>query len=274
MITIERISVEPTRACSKGCSFCYNGSKPDGDGAWTSDELVELARSCADHGVRALSIGGGEPTEWPGLAPTLRALEGILARTLTTHGIGVDLRALAALRPDKVHVSIHAPENPREVERVACQTRELEQLGVPSGVNLLVRRSRLIEAARAYRTLAARGMRRVVLLPMRGDTDETPSPDELAAIAGGPFQSVSCLRGCGKSERFVSIGADRTVAWCSYTRARARLEAPTYEALITAIEGLGLVFCGANLVKLGASSFGHLAPSALGVRTNRVARRA
>lgn len=252
---IDRLSVEPSRRCSKGCAFCYNGSHPGGYGEWTSEELVALARDAAMHGVRAISFGGGEPTEWDGLGPAMRALEGELMRTLTTHGIGVDLDALASLRPDKVHVSIHAPENRREVHRVIQTVRALEERGVRSGINMLVRRSRLLEAARAARLVFAAGVARdrVVFLPLRGDASETPSPPEVAAVAGGPFQSTSCLTRCGPSERFVSIAADRTVAWCSYTRTRRRLEAPTYEALSQALDGLGLAFCGDGLVKLGTS---------------------
>jgi hypothetical protein len=253
---IERVSIEPSRRCSKGCSFCYNGSSSEGAGDWSTGEAVSFARDCAGHGVRAISFGGGEPLEWPGIFDALRALDGVLLRSLTTNGLLLDdgaiLDALVRARPDKVHVSIHAPENPREVARVVRQVHELARRGLRSGVNLLVRRSRLPEATAAARALAGSGIgrERIVLLPMRGA--DTPRADEVARVAGGPFQSMSCLRACGRSPRFASIAADRTVAWCSYTLTRRPLAALTHAALIASLDGLGLASCdGGALVKIG-----------------------
>jgi hypothetical protein len=77
---------------------------------------------------------------------------------------------------------------------------------------------------------------------MRGD--DTPSPEDVAKVAGARFQSMSCLMKCEKSARFCSIGWDRSVGWCSYTRARNRLREPTFAALKNALDGLGLEFCG------------------------------
>jgi hypothetical protein len=83
----------------------------------------------------------------------------------------------------------------------------------------------------------------IVYLPMRGS--DTPSPAEVAAVAGGAkFQSMTCLTGCAASPRFCSVGWDRTAAWCSYTRTRAALAAPTFAALQAALSGLGLEFFG------------------------------
>ncbi len=251
---IERLSLEPTRRCSKGCSFCYNGSNADGQGDWTADDVIGLARDGAAHGVKALSLGGGEPLEWDGLLPALRALRGVVFRSLTTNGLLLDearMGALADAQPDKVHVSIHAPENTHEVERVASAVHALAARGLRSGVNLLVRRSRLPEATAAARALFGSGIARdrIVFLPMRGG--DTPSPDEVAAVAGGPFASMTCLRTCGPSPRFASIAADRTVAWCSYTRTRRPLASLTYGALVAALDGLGLASCdGGALVRL------------------------
>ena len=45
---------------------------------------------------------------------------------------------LIAARPDKVHISIHFPENLPEVERVIRQVHLLTERGVAAGVNLLV----------------------------------------------------------------------------------------------------------------------------------------
>lgn len=256
VLALDRVSIEPSRRCRKGCSFCYNGSSPDGGGEWSPAELVAFVRDCAAHGVRAASFGGGEPLEYDGIFGVLRALDGAAFRSLTTSGLplldGAVTDALVAARPDKVHVSIHAPENPREVERVVAQVAELAARGLRSGVNLLVRRGRLdaAEAAAAALRAAGVGNDRVVYLPMRGPGDDTPTPREVARVAGGPFQSMTCLTACGPSPRFASVGADRTVAWCSYTRTRARLREPTFAALVEALSPLGLEPCAGGLVAL------------------------
>ena len=97
---------------------------------------------------------------------------------------------------------------------------------------------------RAARALHAAGIdnRRIVYLPMRGS--DTPSPRELQSVAGGPFQSMTCLGGCAASPRFCSIAWDRSVAWCSYTTSRRKLEEMSYRGLIAALTDLPLVFCG------------------------------
>lgn len=262
MTVIDRLSIEPSRRCSKGCAFCYNGSSRSGNGLWTEGDLLALASDAARNGVRALSLGGGEPLEVPWLFSTLRALDGVLLRSLTTNGLPLldpaTFDALVRARPDKVHVSIHAPENEREVARVIEQVTAIARAGIASGVNLLVRRSRLSEARVAFLRLEHAGLdpSRVVLLPMRDD--DTPSPADIARVAGTPrFQSMTCLSACGRSPRFASLDADRRVAWCSYTRTRRALAAPTYAALLAALGGggefLGVEPCtGGNLVKLGA----------------------
>jgi hypothetical protein len=83
---------------------------------------------------------------------------------------------------------------------------------------------------------------------MRGD--DTPTAEEVARVAGGPFQSMSCLQACGKSPRFCAVAWDRTVAWCSYTRSRRPLEASTYAALAGALYELDVERCDGGLVAL------------------------
>jgi hypothetical protein len=83
----------------------------------------------------------------------------------------------------------------------------------------------------------------IVVLPMRGA--DTPTPRQLSMVTGGErFASMTCLSGCGRSPRFASIGADQTVAWCSYTQTRRRLPSLDHGGLMQALDGLGLAFCG------------------------------
>jgi sulfatase maturation enzyme AslB (radical SAM superfamily) len=246
-VIVERVSIELTNRCGKACWFCYNGSRPAGEERWTADEIVGFGRSLAAHGTRAISFGGGEPLEAPGLLfPALRQLDGVVFRSLTTNGLLLDeaMDDLVAARPDKVHVSLHMAENRREVERVIAQVGALRARGVKSGVNLLVMRSRLAAATHAARALrdAGIGNERIVYLPMRGT--DTPAPDDVAAVAGGRFQSMTCLTGCAASPRFASVSWDRQAAWCSYTAARRPLPSLDHAGLAAALAGAGLTYCG------------------------------
>ncbi|MEM1177630.1 MAG: radical SAM protein [Acidobacteriota bacterium] len=243
---LDRISLELTNACAKACPFCYNHSQPDGATEWTPTDVVELATDCAQWGVQALSLGGGEPLQYPGLFEVLGRLDGVLFRSFTTNGLLLDghLERVVASRPDKVHVSLHFPDSPREVARVARQVVQLNERGVRSGVNLLVRRSGLGPARDATATLndAGIGVDRIVFLPMRGS--ETPTPRELATVAGTPrFQSMTCLMGCAASPRFASLDWAKRAAWCSYTTSRRRLLSHDYAGLVSALTGLDLVTC-------------------------------
>jgi molybdenum cofactor biosynthesis enzyme MoaA len=248
---VERISIEVTNRCAKACWFCYSHSGPDGRTEWTVPELAAFVKDCAAGGVKAVSFGGGEPLELEGIFTLLGELRGVLFRSMTSNGLllaGEKLEKLVEAAPEKVHLSIHAPERPAEVERVTRQVHELSARGIKSGVNLLVARSGLDAAHRAAEALRAAGIgnERIVYLPMRGQ--DTPTPEQVAQVAGGrPFQSMSCLRACGPSQRFCSIGWDRTVAWCSYTRSRRPLPELSYRGLEAALCGLGLEHCGGTL---------------------------
>jgi hypothetical protein len=247
-LSLDRVSIELTNRCAKACWFCYNHSAPAGATVWAVEELTAFVADLAACGVKAVSFGGGEPLQYDGLFEVLRRLDGVLFRSLTSNGLllhGETLDRLVAARPDKVHLSIHFAERRAEVERVIAQVHELAGRGVRSGINLLVARSHLDAAAEAAEKVRRSGIGnvRIVYLPMRGQ--DTPSPAEVARVAGGqPFQSMSCLSACAKSPRFCSIGWDRTVAWCSYTATRAPLRQLSHAGLLAALEGLGLEFCG------------------------------
>ena len=247
-MTIERLSIELSQQCAKGCWFCYSESGPAGRTLLRAEDIIRLVRDAAAHGLRAVSFGGGEPLESPSLWSVLRELEGTLFRSLTTNGLPLLDPAvfdeLVSARPNKVHVSIHFPNNRAEVERVIAQVHELAARGIPSGVNFLVRRSQLVVAEEGAALVRAAGIdnRRIVYLPMRGQ--DTPTPKQVARVAGGPFQSMTCLSACGKSPRFCSMRWDGSVAWCSYTETRRQLEEFSHAGLIAALNGLGLAFCG------------------------------
>lgn len=247
-MVLDRISIELTNRCEKACWFCYNHSGPSGLESWSLEELLQLIEDCANHGVKAVSFGGGEPLQSSLLLPLLSSLRGRLFRSLTTNGLLLTrerLRELAAVAPDKIHISIHFPENRREVDRVTQQVHELQASGIRSGVNLLVAASQLPAATSAAAALRQAGLSsdQIVYLPMRGQ--DTPTPEQVSSVAGNqPFQSMTCLGSCSKSPRFCSVAWDRTVAWCSYTSSRAQIAELTHAGLTSALTDLPLVFCG------------------------------
>lgn len=245
-MTLDRISIELTNQCGKACAFCYNRSGPDRQTVWTPNDVVDLVRDCSDHGIRAVSFGGGEPLEYDGLFDVLDALRGHLFRSLTTNGLHLDtlLPTLVDSAPDKVHVSIHFPGRAAEVARVIRQVHALQEAGIQSGINLLVRASAVDDAVACAEQVrdAGIGNERIVYLPMRGT--DTPTPDQLGRVAGSQrFQSMSCLMACAASPRFASIGWDKHVGWCSYTRSRHPLDPLTHAGLVRALHGLGLEPC-------------------------------
>lgn len=254
----ERISIELTNRCSKGCSFCYNASRPGGMTLWTVDEVVKFVEDCALHGVKAVSFGGGEPLEFAGLFDVLRRLDGTLFRSVTTNGLLLDdatYDSLVGARPDKVHISVHFPQSRAEVTRVTRQVTWLAEAGIQCGVNLLVARSQLDAARQAARALADAGLDagQIVYLPMRGH--DTPTAGEVGTVASfTSFQSMTCLLECGPSQRFCSIRWDKTVGWCSYTESRRAITPLTYDGLCAAMEGIGLKPCDGSLVPLSTLS--------------------
>lgn len=248
MTTLTRVSLELTQACEKACWFCYNHSHAGGVSRWAPQEVIDFARDCAQHGVQVMSLGGGEPLQYEGLEEVIAGVRRWMDCTMTTNGLRLDEAALDRLvgaGVQKIHVSLHFPERGAELRRVARQVRAVAARGVLAGVNLLVRRSQLEQAQAAAEALRQAGIdnRRIVYLPMRGQ--DTPSPRELAQVAGNTaFQSMTCLGGCARSPRFCSVGWDRRVGWCSYTSARRAMEAPTFQGMMDALRGLPLVFCG------------------------------
>lgn len=245
-ISLDRISIELTNLCNKGCSFCYNQSSAMGATFWKADELITFVTDVAANGVRAVSFGGGEPLQYPALFDVLDGLKGKMFRSLTTNGLLLKKfwSSLVNSQPEKVHLSIHFPENVGEISRVIRQVHDLEQAGIRSGINLLVQRSKLAAVSRTVKYIHHSGISndRIVYLPMRGQ--DTPDPKQIAAIADGPFQSMTCLTHCHRSSRFCSVGWKGDVAWCSYTRSRKHLTELTYHHLVETLSQLDLEYCG------------------------------
>lgn len=250
----ERLSIELTNYCTKGCSFCYNASTKKGATTWTNEELIPFILDCANHGSKAVSLGGGEPLEFDGLFELLEISRGKIFRSFTTNGLKLTtetIEKLQEIQPDKIHISIHFPEKSKEVERVKNQVLTLEGAGLIAGVNMLVEKQKLQEVSNATQILneVGIGLERIIFLPLKqvsNDANLTNATDILKITNGKNFQSMSCLKSCGKSSRFCAIGWDKHVSWCSYTSARNPLKTLNAKGLIQALENLDLVYCGSQ----------------------------
>ena len=117
-IMIEQISIDLSNYCRKGCPFCYNSSNRDGATSWKPSEVIAFAKSCIMSGVKAVSLGGGEPLEYEGVFDIIEALFPLTYLTLTTNGLPLHsssiIDSLKCHKPDKIHISIHNADNETE----------------------------------------------------------------------------------------------------------------------------------------------------------------
>lgn len=236
---IQQLSLDLSNYCSKACVFCYNHSHRAGNTQWQPEEVIAFARDCIAHGTKAISLGGGEPFEYLGIFDVIRALYPLCYLTVTSNGLPLEDPALwerlQADKPDKIHLTIHFPDQPREVERVLRRVELLGTIGIKAGINLLVSALQVESAKRVYAEASSLLQPdQIILIPQR--FSHTPSPRELASVAGGkPFQSPACLLACKKPERFVSVSWDKQVNHCSFAGGKAPLPSLDYDGLCQAL---------------------------------------
>ena len=148
---------------------------------WRPSEVIRLATDCIAHGVRAVSLGGGEPFEYDGVFDIIRALYPRCYLTVTTNGLPLEHDAvwLQLLRdaPDKIHVTIHRPHDTDEVRRVEGLIRRLAATPIKPGLNLLVESNRVPEATAVFaRFLGLLTHQQIILVPRRpGSWPKSPA---------------------------------------------------------------------------------------------------
>lgn len=236
----ELLSIDLSNYCSKQCSFCYNHSRKEGNTMWTPEEVISFASDCISHGIKAVSLGGGEPFEYDGIFEVIEALYPKCYLSVTTNGLPLEAPAtwerLMQHKPDKIHVTIHQPQDIREVERVETLIKRLAETGIKPGLNLLVGADKIDAATSVYsrlrQTLEAD---QIIVIPQR--YGNTPTPKQLATVAGGkPFQSPSCLLKCIRPKEFCSISWDKKVNSCSYALGKQPLHSLSYQGMIDALK--------------------------------------
>lgn len=67
----ELVDLKVTDMCPYGCSYCYQGSTPEGQHAsW--DAVDAIMKELVRVGVMEVAVGGGEPTLWPHMGKLLK----------------------------------------------------------------------------------------------------------------------------------------------------------------------------------------------------------
>lgn len=245
---LDRISIDLSNYCTKQCDFCYNHSTKEGNVLWTVEELIPFILDLHEHGIEAVSFGGGEPFEYDGIFKLISGLMSEMYVSVTSNGLPLENESVFAEllenKPDKIHITIHHPENKEEVDRVIRLVKKISEVGIKSGVNLLVSDFNAIEAKSVYDELLSNGITsdRIILIPRRFTC--MPTPKQLSEVAGGkPFQSPSCLTGCKKPTEFCSVSWDKKVNWCSYASGKQPINELSYKGLMDSLNQVKFGCC-------------------------------
>lgn len=237
---IELLSIDLSNYCSKQCSFCYNHSRREGNTMWKPSEVIDFASDCIKHGIKAVSLGGGEPFEYDGVFEVIDKLYTQCYLSVTSNGLPLEEEAiweqLMMHKPDKIHLTVHQPDNESEVARVEKRLQEIEKIGIKPGLNLLVGAEKIEYSKGVYARLSRiLKSEQIILVPQR--FSNTPTPKQLASVAGGmPFQSPSCLLKCERPTNFCSVSWDKKVNSCSFASGKEPLESLDFKGLEEALK--------------------------------------
>ena len=241
-MNIELLSIDLSNYCSKQCSFCYNHSRKEGNTVWLTSEVIDFASDCISHGVKAVSLGGGEPFEYDGVFHVIDALYPKCYLSVTSNGLPLEKKLIWEMlkrhKPDKIHLTIHNPDNEAEVDRVERQVQRIASIGIKPGVNLLVGADKVVLAQNVYERMSkVLKNDQIILVPQR--FSNTPTPKQLASVAGGkPFQSPSCLLKCQRPTNFCSVSWDKKVNSCSFAPDKVPLKTLDFAGLTEALDSV------------------------------------
>lgn len=244
---IEMLSIDLSNYCSKQCSFCYNHSTKEGNVMWTPSEVIKFAKDCVGNGVKAISLGGGEPFEYDGIFEVISALQPIVYLSVTSNGLPLTndetWSRLLQNSPDKIHITIHRPGDENEVKRVMDTVAKLSETSIKPGVNLLVSASAIEDAKQVYQRLLEKlNSDQIILVPQR--FSDSPTPRQLASVTSGrPFQSPDCILGCKRPTRFCSVSWDKKVNSCSFAGGKEVLDSLDYKGLLKSLARVKFTSC-------------------------------
>lgn len=244
---IEMLSIDLSNYCSKQCSFCYNHSTKEGNVMWTTSEVINFAKDCVANGVKAISLGGGEPFEYDGIFEVISALQPTAYLSVTSNGLpltkDVTWHKLLQYSPDKIHITIHRPGDKKEVERVINTVTKLSETSIKPGVNLLVSASAVEDAKQVYERLSDKlNADQIILVPQR--FSDSPTPRQLASVTNGrPFQSPDCILGCKRPANFCSVSWDKKVNSCSFAGGKVPLDTLDFKGLSESLAKVKFMSC-------------------------------
>ena len=249
-MNLELLSIDLSNFCSKQCSFCYNHSTRKGNVLWQPEEVISFCSDCIFHGIKAVSLGGGEPFEYQGIFDIIDALYDKCYLSVTSNGLPLENKdvwdSLLLHQPDKIHITIHQPDNKSEVDRVLRQVIQLSKTRIKPGINLLVGADKISAAQTTYKQLLeVINADQIIILPQR--FGNTPTPKQLAQVTEGkPFQSPSCLLKCSRPTQFVSVSWDKKVNSCSYAPGKQPLPSLDYKGLVSALSQVHWQSCSSQ----------------------------
>ena len=209
--------------------------------------MIDFASDCIKHGVKAVSLGGGEPFEYDGVFEVIDALYTQCYLSVTSNGLPLEeetvWKQLMMHKPDKIHLTVHQPDNESEVARVEKRLQEIEKIGIKPGLNLLVGADKIEYSKGVYERLS-RILKsdQIILVPQR--FSNTPTPKQLASVAEGKlFQSPSCLLKCDRPTNFCSVSWDKKVNSCSFASGKEPLESLDFKGLEDALKRIKWKSC-------------------------------
>lgn len=249
-MSIKLLSIDLSNYCTKSCPFCYNRSSPEGNILWEPQEVISFALDCISHGVKAVSLGGGEPFEYDGIFDIIDALFPRTYLSVTSNGLplgtSISWELLAKHHPDKIHLSLHNPENENELNSIIAKLKEIEKIGIKPGCNLLVSASNTEKGKKAYIELSKLLLpEQIIIIPKR--YKDTPTPEQLAYVSDGkPFQSPSCIIRCSIPDEFASVSWDKKVNFCSYAPGKIPMDSLDFHGMINALKKVEFRSCMLN----------------------------
>ena len=149
---------------------------------WSPLEVIDFASDCIEHGIKSISLGGGEPFEYEGVFDVIDALYPKCYLSVTSNGLPLENKQtwqmLTEHKPDKIHLTIHQPNDESEITRVERQLQRIAQLGIKPGLNLLVGADKIDHVKNVYERLSKiLSPEQIILIPQR--FTNTPTPKQL-----------------------------------------------------------------------------------------------
>lgn len=203
------VHVHPTRACNLACLHCYSDSSPRIRSSLDVESLLAALRLLRAEGYEVLSVSGGEPLVYRGLARLIQGAFALGYRVhIVTNGILLTRQRLAALKDYVALIAVSLDGNEAvhnlvrsRADAFAKANAGIDVLGessVPFGIAFGVSRQSLEDVPWAYDRACEAGASLLQLRPLvaqgRGaalDDGWMLSPDDCARLSliGGLLDS-------------------------------------------------------------------------------------